>query len=1029
MKKMSKKALASATVMTLIMTSVVAAPASAATVEANVSGAGRVETSIQIAAKAYTTWKDSKVAVIANGLDGHLVDALAIAPLAYAKQAPIFLTMGTDKLEASIIDALKLQKVETVYIAGATVTAAVDKQLNDAGIKTVTHFSGSDRVDTASKINAEFEKVAKPAGYVVVNTNDSVADALSIASIAAKQGLAIVVAADKDSAPAVSGTVYAVGGTGVLSDALVTKLNAKRLAGSNRFETNAAVISNFDKVDFTTTYVADGTDAHLVDSLPGSILAGQTASPIILVSDSVGTKTSDLLAKQGSKVVKIVPLGGTVNKTILDAINAAVTGQGLGVNSVSAVKVNTLKVVFSSAVDSAKAVLSVKKGTASYNTQKVEWNDAKTEATLTMPTNLTAGDYSVTVTGVNMLAGKDSAKCTVTDQKVAKIELVTDKLVLAKGDATTARVSYKISDQYGESFEPSTITWNASVKDTIDGNKGVLTLVNAAKYTIDQKVVVSAFDSVTGIFMSSTVTVSPEAYVNGVTLGDVKSTDTNVTTMYTDNMSKFIIPVTLKDQYGNDIKDTAYGKSDLLPLNVNTNATLTKDSDGNLRYELSATTNQISGAASVTVVTTKSGNRTTKAFEIGKVAEITDFNMDMPDTIAAGDTNVVVSYTAMDQYGKAVTDVKTLNDFIAKASISKATGEELTFNFVKNYKTDKIELKFNAEKAVKGSHYLTLVNGTKVMTKTIVISEARKPIMIYGTKDLTTTMVKGAAGVVIKTDNIVLKDQYGTDFDWDKMGIGSVSIETSDAAKVSIAGASFTSAVKSVAVTAAAKGSSTITLKLTGTDGKVADGATYNFKLNVVDAADVKTYEVEDIKTIYVPMMANTADYNKAVKVTGKLEDGTKVILNNNVIKSVVTSSSKLSATALVLSAVPTDTRGTADVTAKVIVTIEGKDAAVVVTKDVVLSYAAPVATDLGTVDAVEKGVAYLTAAKANEATVDATLKALVTQKDQYGVAYAGPLTVVITNKATTVKAGDTFNVLVITDNGKTLIFKVVVTE
>ena len=55
---------------------------------------------------------------------------------------------------------------------------------------------------------------------------------------------------------------------------------ATRLFGADRFETNQAVLGALT-FKYDHVYVADGTDAHLVDSLVASSLAAKSNSPIV----------------------------------------------------------------------------------------------------------------------------------------------------------------------------------------------------------------------------------------------------------------------------------------------------------------------------------------------------------------------------------------------------------------------------------------------------------------------------------------------------------------------------------------------------------------------------------------------------------------------------------------------------------------------------------------------------------------------------------------------------------------------------
>ena len=61
---------------------------------------------------------------------------------------------------------------------------------------------------------------------------------------------------------------------------------ATRLFGADRFATNQAVVSALT-YKYDHVYVANGTDAHLVDSLVASSLAAKSDSPIVF-NDTYG---------------------------------------------------------------------------------------------------------------------------------------------------------------------------------------------------------------------------------------------------------------------------------------------------------------------------------------------------------------------------------------------------------------------------------------------------------------------------------------------------------------------------------------------------------------------------------------------------------------------------------------------------------------------------------------------------------------------------------------------------------------------
>ncbi|MDR3585995.1 MAG: cell wall-binding repeat-containing protein [Desulfosporosinus sp.] len=281
------------------------------------SGQDRYETAAKIAEQGWTT--SSKYAILAAGMDANLVDALTAAPLAKAMNAPILLTQG-DSLNSFAVAELQRLGVKTVYVTSGTgvIQSAVTDQLSTMGI-TVIPLGGSDRFATAVNIAQSLASVA-PVSQVVVATAYSNADALSVAGIAAAQGMPILLT-DVNSLPTATATYinslsgithsFVVGGTGVVSDAVMTALpHAQRAGGVDRFDTNRQILKQFaPQLNYGQIYVSNGEDAHLVDALAVAPLAAQTRSAVVMSDQQVPADTltyvkSNLLPKT------ITALGG-----------------------------------------------------------------------------------------------------------------------------------------------------------------------------------------------------------------------------------------------------------------------------------------------------------------------------------------------------------------------------------------------------------------------------------------------------------------------------------------------------------------------------------------------------------------------------------------------------------------------------------------------------------------------------------------------------------------------------------------------
>ncbi|MGK0469210.1 MAG: putative cell wall-binding protein, partial [Clostridium sp.] len=269
---------------TLLTTVVWKSAASASTI---LGGDDRYGTALKIVQKGWTT---SDNVIIARGDD--LADALVAAPLAYAKdKAPILLT-NSKNLSPGVLKELIRLDVKNVYIIGGTgaISTDVQNELKDYNVKRI---SGKNRVETSYEIAIEaFDTI--PSEVVIAN-GLAYADALSISSIAAVNKMPILLVLGNKLSPKVatytSGkTIYAVGGPGVLSNDVVA--DATRLAGNNRYETNAEILDFFTQ-DYSKVYIAKGTNKNLVDALAGSALAALGNNPIVLV-DGKSTLTPNL---------------------------------------------------------------------------------------------------------------------------------------------------------------------------------------------------------------------------------------------------------------------------------------------------------------------------------------------------------------------------------------------------------------------------------------------------------------------------------------------------------------------------------------------------------------------------------------------------------------------------------------------------------------------------------------------------------------------------------------------------------------
>jgi len=274
------------------------------------SGLNRYETSAEICKNGWKATSDYAVLVVGENFP----DALCAAPLARKYDAPILLTEKQQLTSDAKAELIRLS-VKKVFIVGGTgvISLATENEVEALGIE-VTRIAGNDRYETSVKVA---ENIGTDNG-IVLATGGNFPDALSIAPIAASKQMPILLT-NKDVLPdSVSSYVqgktipntYIVGGTGVIANTVSQKFsNVKRLSGSDRYQTNVAIVEEFGKdTGFNTLYVATGED--FPDALSGSTLIAKNSSQILLVNKSVSSYTLDFINRHQSDINKVNILGG-----------------------------------------------------------------------------------------------------------------------------------------------------------------------------------------------------------------------------------------------------------------------------------------------------------------------------------------------------------------------------------------------------------------------------------------------------------------------------------------------------------------------------------------------------------------------------------------------------------------------------------------------------------------------------------------------------------------------------------------------
>ncbi|NEN85124.1 S-layer homology domain-containing protein [Paenibacillus elgii] len=232
------------------------------------------------------------------------------------------------------------------------------------------------------------------------------------------------------------------------------------------------------------------------------------------------------------------------------------------IKEAKAVDYNKVQVTLDRDVDTAKATVSLKKGTADVATD-LKWSDDKKVATLTLKdgTKITEGTYSVTLGGLDASAvDKTTAEFKAENERLEKIEFVTANDTVAK--SKKVRVQFKPTNQYGQnvSFPAGNFTVNATVPNnsaslTKDVDTGkfyvVMNTDDSGLISNNSQISVNIWDNDTKKSAVKVFKVGDFPYLAKVELGDVKY-PTGKSALQSSG-DKAVVKLTQYDQYGGEL--------------------------------------------------------------------------------------------------------------------------------------------------------------------------------------------------------------------------------------------------------------------------------------------------------------------------------------------------------------------------------------------------------------------------------------------------------------------------------------------
>ena len=295
----------------------------AAATEQVLAGSNRHSTAVQVSQKG---WSSAENVVLVN--DSAIADALAATPLAEELNAPILLT-GKNKLNSTTKSEIERLGAQNIYLIGGESVLSDNLSAEISG--RTYRISGSSREKTALAIAKKINELNPVKTIAVVNGTTGLADAVSIASVAAEKDMAIILSNPKSGISASKDFInstgieksYVIGGDKAVSDYVMSSLpGAERVSGSNRNDTNAKVIEKFyTSSSLNNIYVAkngSGNTGQLIDALAVGVLAAKNSSPVLIVSNSLSSSQRNVV---GSKEIGIVTrVGGNGNESAFEEV-------------------------------------------------------------------------------------------------------------------------------------------------------------------------------------------------------------------------------------------------------------------------------------------------------------------------------------------------------------------------------------------------------------------------------------------------------------------------------------------------------------------------------------------------------------------------------------------------------------------------------------------------------------------------------------------------------------------------------------
>ena len=305
-------------------------------------GEDRYDTAIKISQKG---WKRSDTVIVVN--EEASIAGVISTPLATTYGAPILLTRSNSTPD-NIITELKRLKAKNIIVIGneKDVSSKAVSDLKKSGAS-VSRISGNNVYELSLNIAKAIDEKQDINKVYVTNGVNGQIDALTIAAKAGEDKQPIILT-EKNSINSSMyswlkseslSDAYVIGGDDVVSNEVLNKIDGivssdiskNRVSGTDRHETNAAVINKFyhDK-NLDSLFVAKSD--QLIDALACGAFAATKKSPILInPTNYVSARHTEILNTY--KADKVYQVGGGITDKVITSISNSVSKHNSNTNT------------------------------------------------------------------------------------------------------------------------------------------------------------------------------------------------------------------------------------------------------------------------------------------------------------------------------------------------------------------------------------------------------------------------------------------------------------------------------------------------------------------------------------------------------------------------------------------------------------------------------------------------------------------------------------------------------------------------